>query len=133
MNGRPRRAEPLAGLFIAVAWGASTFAAAGLLAVVLDRDPVESDVPRLYGVIALVTAALWVWLAVTLSARSSRIPWPTALVAAAAVYFSFAVSGFVVGAALLVEQASSPFVIAGALLASVAVIATWAALRRQAG
>ena len=98
MNGRPRRAEPLAGLFIAVAWAASTFAAAGLLAVVLDRDPVESDVPRLYGVIALVTAALWVWLAVTLSARSSRIPWPTALVAAAAVYFSFAVSGFVVGA-----------------------------------
>ena len=129
MSGRSRSAEPLIAIFVAVSWAAAAFAIAGLLTVVLDRDLIEGDVPRLYGVLSLLVATLWVWIVVTVSARSARMPWPPALVAAAAVYFTFVLSGFVLGAPLLVEQASSPFVIAAAGLAGVTVLATWGILR----
>lgn len=125
MRARPRRAEPLVALFVAVTWAAAAFAIAGLLAVLLDRDPIETAVPRLYGVLALLLATLWVWVIVSVSAPSIRMPWPAALVAAAAVYFTFVLSGFVLGAPLLVELASSPFVIVAAGLAGVTVISTW--------
>jgi hypothetical protein len=129
MNGRPRRAEPLVALFVAATWAAASFGIAGLLAVTLDRDPIEGDVPRFYGIVALALAAVVVWIVVSVRARAARMPWAAGLVAAAAVYFLFLLSGFVLGTALLIEQATSPFVIAAALLGGIAVVATWAAMR----
>lgn len=123
-----RRRDLLIALFVAVTWAAAVFAVAGVLAVLLDRDPVESPAPVVAGPIAVAVAGVAVWLAVGLTA-SARMPWIGALAAAASVYL------VVVGAALLVsfrlfaEQAGSPFVIVAAVLAAVAVVATWAARR----
>lgn len=133
MNGRPRRAEPLVALFVAAGWAAASFGIAALLVVVLDRDLIRADVSRFYGIVSLVLAAFVVWIVVTVSARSTRMPWPAALVGAAAVYFVFLLSGFVLATQLLVEQATSPFVLAAALLAGIAVVATWRAMRHGVG
>jgi hypothetical protein len=131
MNARRRtEPEPLVAMFVAAGWAAASFGASGLLAVVLDRDPVEADVPRLAGILTLVLAGVVVWIVVTVSARAPRVPWPSALGAASAVYFLYLLAGFVLGAPVLVEQATSPFVIVSALLAGVAVLATWAVVRR---
>jgi hypothetical protein len=129
MERQPLRRSLLVALFVAVTWAAASFAVAGLLAVVLDRDPVETHAGPVYvGLIGLTLAGVAVWLIVGFTARAPS-PWFGALGAAASVYL------VIVGAALLVsfpmfaEQASSPFVIAAAVLAASAVVATWAALR----
>lgn len=119
----------LIALFVAVTWAATTFAVAGILSVVLDRDPVETPAPVYAGPAAVALAGVVVWLAVGFTARA-RTPWAGALAGAAGVYL------VVVGVALLgsfrsfAEQAGSPFVIAAAILAGVAVVGTWWAVRR---
>lgn len=118
-------------LFVAVTWAAASFAVAGILAVLLDRDPVESPAPVYAGPAALALAGVAVWLAVGVTTRA-RSPWLGALAVAAAVYL------LIVGVALLgsfrlfAEQATSPFVIAASVLASLAVLGTWGAFRRPA-
>ncbi|MEO5534684.1 MAG: hypothetical protein ABIR17_06075 [Pseudolysinimonas sp.] len=129
MERPPLRRSLLIAMFVAVTWAAATFAVAGLLAVLLDRDPVQTPLPLYAGVVAITLAAIVVWLAVAVTARARR-PWVGALAAGALVYLLIAAVALVTSFPLFVEQASSPFVIAGALLAAVAVVATWAALRR---
>jgi hypothetical protein len=129
MGGRARRREPVIALFVAASWAAVAFGVSALLTVVLDRDLIRTDVPRFYGIVSLGLAAVAVWIVVTVSARSVRIPWPAALAAAAAVYFLFLLSGLVAASAVLVEQATSPFVLVAAVLAAVAVLATWLVMR----
>lgn len=126
--GRPLRRDLLIALFVAVTWAAASFAVAGILAVLLDRDPVESPAPVFAGPVAVVLAGVGVWLAVGVTA-SARMPWPGALAAAASVYLVIVVIALVGSFRLFTEQAASPFVIAAALLAAVAVVGTWAARR----
>jgi len=127
---RPTRRRSLfVALFVAVSWAASTFAVAGILAVALDRDPVETPVPPYVGLIGLAVAGVVVWLAVGLTARATT-PWVGTIAAAAAVYLAIVATALLGSFRLFAEQATSPFVIVGALLAALAVVATWFALRR---
>ena len=128
MEHRPPRRSLLVALFVAVTWAASTFAVAGILAVLLDRDPVEAPAPIYAGPVALALAGVAVWLAVGLTTRS-RTPWFGALAAAASVYLVIAGVALLGSFRLFAEQAASPFVIAAALLAAAAVVGTWAMLR----
>lgn len=128
MSERPRP-ERLVALFVTVFWAAVVFAVDGLLAVLLDRDPISGDVGPYYSVIAFVVAGFVLWMLLSGTSRS-RNPVFGAVGAAAGVYFSFlAVAGIGWGLALVTEQALSPFVLAAALLAAGAVVATWAAIR----
>lgn len=123
-----RRPSLLLALFVAITWAASSFAVAGILAVVLDRDPVETPAPVYAGPVAVALAGVAVWLAVGFTTRS-RTPWWGALAAAAAVYLVITGIALLGSFRLFAEQASSPFVIAAAVLAAVAVVATWLATR----
>lgn len=129
MEPPPRRRSLGIALFVAIAWAASTFAIAGLLAVLLDRDPVQTPVPPYAGLVGLAAAGIAVWLAVGLTARARR-PWVGALAGGAAVYLVIAGAALLVSFRLFAEQAGSPFVLAAALLAVAAVLGTWFALRR---
>lgn len=127
----PTRPRPslLVALFVAIAWAAASFAVAGLLAVLLDRDPVQTPGGPVYlGLLGLALAGAAVWLVVAFSARARR-PWAGALAAAAAVYLTMCGTALLVSFRLFAEQATSPFVIAAGLLAAGAVVATWAVLR----
>jgi len=110
-------------MFVAITWGACTFAVAGLLAVVLDRDPVRTPAPVWVGLVGIALAGVVVWLAVGLGLRAARA-WPAVLAAVAGVYLVVVAAALLASFALFAEQATSPFVIAGALLAGVAVAAT---------
>jgi hypothetical protein len=125
----PLRRSLLVALFVAVTWAAATFAVAGLLAVLLDRDPVQTQAAPVYvGLIGLALAGIAVWLIVGFTARASS-PWVGALGAAASVYLVIVVTALLVSFPMFAEQASSPFVIAASVLAAAAVVATWAVLR----
>ena len=132
MEPRPPRRSLLVALFVAITWAATSFTVAGILAVLLDRDPVESPAPVYAGPAAVALAGFAVWLAVGFTTRA-RSPWVGALAAAAAVYL------VIVGVALLgsfrlfAEQVASPFVIASAVLAALAVAGTWWLVRRPPG
>ena len=129
MERLPLRRSLLVALFVAVTWGAATFAVAGLLAVLLDRDPVETPAGPVYvGLIGLALAGVSVWLIVGFTARAPS-PWVGALGAAASVYLVIVTAALLVSFPMFAEQASSPFVIAASVLAAAAVVATWAALR----
>jgi hypothetical protein len=129
MERLPLRRSLFVALFVTVTWAAAVFAVAGLLAVLLDRDPVQTDAGPVYvGLIGLALAGVAVWLIVGHTARARR-PWLGALAAAAAVYLIIAAASLVVSFAMFAEQAASPFVIAAAVLAAAAVVATWAVLR----
>ena len=130
MERPPLRRSLFVALFVAVTWAAAVFAVAGLFAVLLNRDPVETHEGPVYvGLIGLALAGVAVWLIVGYSARARR-PWAGALGAASAVYLIIVTASLLVSFRMFAEQASSPFVIAAALLAATAVVATWAALRR---
>ena len=45
MERPPLGSSLLVALFVAITWGACTFAVAGLLAVLLDRDPIRTPSP----------------------------------------------------------------------------------------
>jgi hypothetical protein len=128
MSERPRP-ERLVALFVTVFWAAVVFAVDGLLAVLLDRDPIPGDVGPYYSIIAFVLAGFVLWMLLSGTSRS-RHPAFGALGAAAGVYIVFlAVAGIGWGLPLVAEQVLSPFVLAAAVLAAVAVVATWAAVR----
>ena len=55
MSERPRP-ERLVALYVTVLWAAVVFAVDGLLAVVLDRDPISSDVGPYYAIVAFALA-----------------------------------------------------------------------------
>jgi hypothetical protein len=129
MERPPLRASLLVALFVAITWGACTFAVAGLLAVLLDRDPISTPSPAWAGLIGLALAGFVVWLAVGLGARAATA-WPATLAAIAGVYLVAAGAALLGSFALFAEQATSPFVIAGALLAGAAVVLTRVVLRR---
>jgi hypothetical protein len=129
MERLPRRRSLFVALFVAVTWAASTFAIAGILAVVLDRDPVQTPAPPYIGLIGLAVAGVVVWLAVGLTARATT-PWVGTIAVAAAVYLVIVTTALLGSFRLFVEQATSPFVIVAALLAAVAVAGTWLAVRR---
>lgn len=132
MGRPPLRRSLLVALFVAVTWGASTFAVAGILAVVLDRDPIESPAPPFVGLIGLAVAGVVVWLAVGFTARATS-PWVGAVAVAAAVYLVIAGTALLGSFQLFAEQAVSPFVIVASVLAAVAVVGTWFALRASRG
>jgi hypothetical protein len=132
MEHRPPRRSLLVALFVAVTWAAASFAVAGILAVVLDRDPVETPAPVYAGPAAVTLAGVAVWLATGLTTRS-RTPWFGALAAAASVYLVIVGIAVLGSFRLFAEQAGSPFVIAAAILAAAAVAGTWFAIRRPPG
>lgn len=125
--GRPRP-RLLVALFVAVTWAAASFAAAGILSVVLDRDPVQSPAPVYAGPATLALAGVAVWLAVAFTAPA-RTPWVGTLAAAASVYLVVIAVALLGSFRLFAEQASSPFVVTAAVLAAVAVVVTWWMLR----
>lgn len=129
MERLPLRRSLLVALFVAITWGACTFAVAGLLAVLLDRDPIRTPSPIWVGLVGFALAGVVVWLAVGVGARAARA-WPATLAAVAGVYLVVAAAALLASFGLFSEQATSPFVITGALLAGVAVVATRAILRR---
>jgi hypothetical protein len=132
---RPPRRRPTRGhslfvaLFVAITWAAAAFAVAGILAVALDRDPVQTPAPPFVGLVGLLFAGVVVWLAVGLTLRAPA-PWVGAIAAAAAVYLVIVGTALVGSFRLFAEQAVSPFVIAAVVLAAMAVVGTWFALRR---
>lgn len=128
MSERAPRPERLVALFVTVLWAAVVFAADGVLANVLDRDPVESDVSPVASILSFVVAGFGVWLLLS-GTSTSRQPLWGALGAVAVVYLAFVASAAFWGFELVTEQALSPFVMAAAVLAGVAVAATWWVLR----
>ena len=126
---RPRHPERVAGLFVAVVWAALAFAIFGILAVLLDRDPVEQRVSPYFGLAAILLALVVVYLGIVFTVPA-RAPWLGAVATAAGVYLVVLAAAFVVDIALTLEQAVSPFVLAAALLALAPPIACWAWFRR---
>jgi hypothetical protein len=116
-------------LFVTVLWAAVVFAVDGLLSVTLDRDPIGAAVSPFFAIVAMVVAAIVLWLVLVGTARSST-PWFGSLAAMAGVYLVLVASALPVGLVLTGQQAASPFVIATALLAAVTVFTTWSITRR---
>lgn len=123
MERPPLGASLLVALFVAITWAASTFAVAGLLAVLLDRDPITTPAPVWVGLVGFAVAGVVVWLGVAFGVRAA-VAWPTAVATTALVYLAVAAAALLVSFELFAEQATSPFVIAGALLGGVAVLLT---------
>jgi hypothetical protein len=128
MSERVRRPERLVALFVTVFWAAVVFAVDGLIAVLLDRDPVQSDVGPYYSILAFVIAGVVLWMLLSGTSTSRHPAWG-ALAAVALVYLAFVLTALPWGLELVGEQALSPFVLVAALLAAAAVVATWAAIR----
>jgi hypothetical protein len=126
---RPRRSDPLLALFAAVLWAAAAFAVDGVLAVALDRDPVEAPVGAFYGILALALSAVALW-AVMAASTASRVPWFGVLGAAAAVYLVQLAVATPYGLALVVEQIASPFLLSAVVLAAATTLGCWALARR---
>lgn len=129
MSERARRPERLVALFITVLWAALVFAVDGFLALLLDRDPVETRVGPYYAIVAFLIAGLLVWMLVS-GTSASRHPWWGALAAAAGVYLSFVAVAGIWSLPLAGEQITSPFVLAASVLAGLAVVGAWAGIRR---
>ncbi len=127
---RPLRPERVVGIFVTVVWAAFVFAAYGLLAVFLDRDPIELPVGPYYGIVALLLAAVVVYVGIQLTTRSGG-PWLGALGTGAGVYLVIVASAAVVDFGLAVSQALSPFVLVASVLAAVTVAAMWVAYARR--
>jgi hypothetical protein len=128
MSEQAPRPERLVALFVTVLWAAVVFAVDGLLAVILDRDPIQSDVGPFYSIVAFVVAGVVLWMLLSATSTSRHPAWGT-VGAVALVYLAFLLVALIWGLPLVVEQALSPFVMAAALLAGAAVVATWAAIR----
>lgn len=129
MERPPLGASLLVALFVAITWAACTFAVAGLLAVLLDRDPITTPAPVWVGLVGFAVAGVVVWLGVALGIRAT-VAWPAALATTAAAYLAVDAAALVASFELFAEQATSPFVIAGALLAGIAVLLTRLVMRR---
>lgn len=132
MSEQAPRPERLIALFVTVLWAAVVFAVDGVLAVLLDRDPIQSDVGPYYAIVAFALAGLVLWMLLSGTSTSRQPAWG-AVGAVALVYLVFLLSALPWGLALTSEQALSPFVIAAALLAGATVVATWAGIRALRG
>ena len=64
MSERRRRSDFAVALFVTILWAAVVFAVDGIIAIVLDRDPIEADVGPYYAIVALLLAAVVTWLSV---------------------------------------------------------------------
>jgi hypothetical protein len=129
MSERRRRSDFAVALFVTIFWAAVVFAVDGIIAIVLDRDPIEANVGPYYAIVALALAAVVTWWSVaTVLVQDS--PWLSAFIATGLVYLVLVGSAALVGLPLLVEQAASPFVIAASLLSGFTVIFSWSLLRR---
>ncbi|CAN5305099.1 hypothetical protein BH11ACT3_BH11ACT3_12580 [soil metagenome] len=128
MNARRRRPERLVALFITVFWFTVVFAIDGLLAILLDRDPIPEGIGPYYAVLAFLFAGLVLWLLLSETSRS-RNPTFGAIGAAASIYLVFLLVALPFGFSLVAEQALSPFVLAATMLAAAVVVGTWLALR----
>lgn len=128
MSGRSHPPERLVALYVTVIWAAVLFAIDGVLAIVLDRDPVPEGIGPYYAVLAFVVAGFLVWLVLSGTSRSD-LPVLGAVAAAASVYLAYLVVAVPWGLELVAQQVLSPFVIAAAVLAATAVVATWLVLR----
>lgn len=126
---RPRRVDLAVALFVTVTWAAVVFALDGLIAVALDRDPIGAGVSVYFGILALLLAAVLLWI-VLISTVGSRTPWFGALGAVAGVYLVLVASALPVGLVLVGQQGLSPFVIAAALLAGLTVVLSWSLGKR---
>ena len=129
MSERRRRSDFAVALFVTIFWAAVVFAVDRILAIVLDRDPIEADVGPYYAIVALLLAAVVTWYSVA-TVLASDSPWLTAFVATALVYLVLVGSAAPIGLELVAEQASSPFVIAASLLSGLTVVFGWSFLRR---
>ncbi|TPW71712.1 hypothetical protein [Schumannella sp. 10F1B-5-1] len=123
-----RRPEYVVALFATVLWAAVDFAAAGMLAVLLDREPIPAGVSLFYAPLATAVAGVAVWF-VTARSTAARRPWLSAAAAAAAVYLVLVLGAGFAGLRLVVAQAVSPFVLVAVALAAATVIATWFGIR----
>ena len=129
MSERRRRSDFAVALFVTIFWAAVVFAVDGIIAIVIDRDPIEADVGPYYAIVALLLAAVVTWLSVaTVLANDS--PWLTAVASTGLVYLVLVGTAAPLGLELVVEQAASPFVIAAALLSGLTVVFSWSLLRR---
>tara|TARA_R110000868_G_scaffold199758_2_gene446778 strand:+ start:331906 stop:332319 length:414 start_codon:yes stop_codon:yes gene_type:complete len=127
---RPARPEFFLALLTTALWAASAFAAIGMLAWVLDREPVARPVGPAYAFLALLVAGVFLWLLTGFAVQAEH-PWVAMLAAAAGVYLAIVLTAFVVDFGLLVEQATSVFVItAASLAASTTALAWWLATVR---
>ncbi len=126
---RMRHPERVAGLFVAVVWAALVFAVFGILAVLLDRDPVEQRVSPYFGLAAILLGLVVVYLGIVITVPA-RTPWLGAVATAAGVYLVVLAAAFVVDTALTLEQAVSPFVLVASLLALAPPVGCWAWFRR---
>ncbi len=129
-DGPPRHPERVAGIFVAIVWAALVFAVFGVLAVLLDRDPVERPVGPYFGLVAMALALGVVYLGIVLT-TPARSPWLGAVSTAAGVYLVILAAALVTDTSLALEQAVSPFVLAAALLAPLPPIACWAYFRMR--
>jgi drug/metabolite transporter (DMT)-like permease len=128
VHGQPDRSthpERLAGLFIAVTWAAVVFAVSGLLAVVLDRDPIERPVSPYAGLVSLLIAMLVVYAGVVATVPR-RVPWTGTVLTAVGVALAFLIVAAIVDLDLAIAQLTSPFVAAAVVLALVPPWASWA-------
>ena len=126
----PTRPERVIGIFVTVVWASIVFAVYGVLAALLDRDPIEHPVGPYYGILALALAGLVVYLGIQLT-TPGRSPWLGAVATGAGVYLVIVVAAAVVDFGLAVSQALSPFVLVAAVLGAGTVVAVWAVLARS--
>jgi len=126
-----RHPERVVGLFVAVVWAALTFASFGVLAVLLDRDPVEQPVGPYFGIAVILVTLVIVYLGIVMTVPA-RLPWLGAITTAACVALAPMGAAALVDLDLMFEQATSPFVLVAALLALVPPVACWAWFGRTA-
>jgi len=130
MSERQRRSDFAVALFVTIFWAAVVFAVDGIIAIVIDRDPIEADVGPYYAIVALLLAAVVTWLSVaTVLANDS--PWLTAVASTGLVYLVLVGTAAPLGLELVVDQARSPFVIAAALLSGLTVVFGWSVVPRM--
>ncbi|QEO09219.1 hypothetical protein [Protaetiibacter larvae] len=127
MSERTPHPERVVGVFVAVSWAAVVFAVFGVLAVLLDRDPVDHPVGPLYGVAAIGVSVVVVYLGIVLTVPARR-PWLGAITTAAGVYLAIVGLAALVDLSLAVAQAGSPFAAVAAVLAAAPPIVCWAVL-----
>ena len=124
------RPERVVGIFVTVVWASIVFAVYGVLAAILDRDPIEHPVGPFYGILALALAGLVVYLGIQLT-TPGRSPWLGAVATGAGVYLVIVVAAAIVDFGLAVAQALSPFVLVAAVLGAGTVVAVWAVFARR--
>lgn len=121
---RPEGSRALTGIAAGVLWAAISFAADGVLAVVIDRDPITADVGPYYAVVAFAFAGLAVGVVTARTAAAPR-PGGGVLAAAASVYLLFLLVALPWQLGLALDQATSPFTAVAVVVAALVVVGFW--------